>query len=243
MKILLCILLLPLAAFLLYVLVLFLYSLTVDQTKPIEKPSPFCRSAINFLLPVFLFLCGVKVKLQGLEKLPEEERFVFVCNHRSLFDPVTALYSLRAYEPAFLSKPSNLRIPLVGGIVYGVGCLPIDRENNRQALKDLLQGADYVKKGFCSMGIYPEGTRSKGTELLDFHAGSFKLAQRAGVGLAILATDGTEKVRKNVLRRRTQVSLAVLEYLPAEQVSAMHTDELARYSRERIAAYLRGEGE
>ena len=129
------------------------------------------------MLPIFLFLCGVQVKLQGLEKLPEEERFVFVCNHRSLFDPVTALYSLRAYEPAFLSKPSNLKIPLVGGIVYGVGCLPIDRENNRQALKDLLQGADYVKKGFCSMGIYPEGTRSKGTELLDFHAG--KINERA----------------------------------------------------------------
>ncbi len=235
---LLLILLLPLAALLLYALFLCLFSLHIDFKKPIEKVSGVCLKAVHFFAWVVNAVCGVRIKTTGMEKLPKDQRFIFVCNHRSMFDPISAMHVLRNYCVSFIAKPSVFRIPLIGKIVYGMGCLPIDRENDRQALKDLLQAADYVKKDFCSMGIYPEGTRSKEAELLPFHAGSFKLAQKAGVGLAIAATTGTEKVHRNVLRRRTDVELHILEFIPAETVKEKKAAELADYSRERIAACL-----
>ena len=89
------------------------------------------------------------------------------------------------------------------------------------------------------MFIYPEGTRSKGCELLPFHGGSFKLAQKAGVGIAVAATDGTEKVKGNLVFRKTKVTFDVLEFIPAEKVKEAKTAELAEYSRELIAQRLK----
>ena len=237
MKVLLFIILLPIAAFLIYLAVLFAMGATVDMKKPLEKVYKFARTQMDFVIPKFNWLCGVRLTKSGFEKLPRDERFVVVCNHRSMFDPLTAIDAFRGYDMSYISKPENFKLPLVGPYMYGIGSVAIDRENDRQALKDILQAADYVKRGLCSMCIYSEGTRSKGAELLPFHAGSFKLAQKAGVGLAVAAVEGTEKVKKRLLRK-TKVHLAILDFIPAEKVKEMKASELADYSRNMIMEHL-----
>ena len=224
----------------LYLLYLYLVSLTVDMKKPLEKQNAVCRRGCARMIGLLCFYCGVRPRITGLEKLPEEERFLLVCNHRSMFDPLIIMDKLRRWNISFISKPSNLQIPVIGRIARAAGFLSIDRENDRKALKTILQAADYLKRGLCSMAVYPEGTRSKSGEMLPFHAGSFKIAQRAGVPLVIAAVRGTEKVGKNLLFKGTDVSLDILEVLPAEQVKAMSTGELSDYSRASIQAWLDG---
>ena len=187
---------------------------------------------------LLLGYCWVRTHITGLDKLPDAGRFVFISNHRSGFDPLIVLNRLKKYDIAFISKPSNMALPFIGRIAHGAGCLPIDRENDRKALKTILQAADYVKRGVCSIGIYPEGTRSHDGELLPFHAGSFKIAQKADAPLAVACIRGTENITKNVLRRVTDVYLDILELIPAEKVKAMSTSELARYSSELISRHL-----
>ena len=77
--------------------------------------------------------------------------------------------------------------------------------------------------------------------MLPFHAGSFKIAQRAGVPLVIACVRGTEQVHRNFPWRPTRVTLEILELLPVEQVKAMSTQELAAYSRARMEAALKEE--
>ena len=232
--------LLPLAAFLVYLSVLLIYAATVDMKKPIEKPDRFCRRTIDFVIPKFNFLCGMRLKSSGIEKLPRDQRFVMVCNHRSMFDCTAAVEALAGFDVSYVSKPENFKIPLVGPFMYAAGSLAIDRENDRQALKDILKAAEFVKNDFGSMCIFPEGTRSRNSELLPFHAGSFKLAQKAGAGLAIAAVEGTEKVTKKLFLGRTKVSFDVLEFIPAEKVKEMKATELAEYSRNLIMEHLHG---
>ena len=169
----------------------------------------------------------------GKEKLPDTA-FLLVCNHRSLFDPMVILQELSDYNIAFVSKPSNLQIPMVGDIAYTAGFLAINRENDREALKTILQAADYLKRGICSMGIFPEGTRTRTGKLQDFHAGSVKIAQRANVPLVIACVRDTEKASRRLFLRPTKVYLDILETLPAQQVKAMSTRDLAEYSRNKI---------
>ena len=240
MKILLCILLAPVVAFLLYVLALFIYSLRIDLSKTIEKPDKFCRKTIDFVIPVFNHVCGMRLKTSGIDKLPKGENFVMVCNHRSMFDCTAAVEALKGYNVSYISKPENFKIPLVGPFMYGAGSLAIDRDNDRQALKDILKAAEFVKNGFCSMCIYPEGTRSRGADLLPFHAGSFKLAQKAGSGLAIASVNGTENVTKKLFLGRTKAEMDILEFIPAEKVKEMKASELADYSRNLIMEHLNG---
>ena len=214
-----------------YLLVFFLPSLKTPMDKPIEKQNPISRAGCR---GVGRFLCiygGVKPRLLGLEKLPEDQRFLFVCNLRSMFVPRMAIGYLDKYNIAFISKPSNMKIPFVGRIAYATGYLPIDRENDRKALKTILTAADYMKRDLCSMGIFPEGTRTRTGELLPFHAGSFKIAQRANAPIAVACVRGTEKVKKRLFLRPTQCTLEILELIPAETVKAMSTQELSEHGR------------
>ena len=226
----------------LYVLFWVLVAAAVDDTKPLEKPSRLCVFGCRSISKWLCFWAGVRVRLTGAEKLPQQGRYVLVCNHRSMFDPLTAEVALGGRTLAFISKPSNLKIPFVGKLAYGAGFLPIDRENDRNALRTILTAADYIKRDFCSIGIYPEGTRSKTKELLPFHAGSFKIAQKAGVPLAVACTAGTQLVHRHFPFKPTDVSIDILEVLPVERVKAMKTQELAAYSRELMESALNAKG-
>ena len=222
-----------------YILVAWVASWFVSPAKPLSRQNNVCRSACVYMSFVVTGYCWVRTHVRGAEKLPEAERFLLVSNHRSGFDPIVLTRMLHRFNISFVSKPSNMQLPVLGRIGYGAGFLPIDRENDRKALSAILTAADYLKRGLCSMAIYPEGTRSLGSELLPFHAGSFKIAQKANVPLVISSVSGTEKVGKNVLRRPTDVYLDILEVIPAEKVKAMSTRELSEYSRRVIAENLK----
>ncbi len=219
---------------------LFLYAaaLTVDRDKPLERQNALCRAGCGVVIGALNAYSGLRPHLSGLEKLPEDRRFLLVCNHRSMFDPCLIIDRLRRWNISFISKPSNLQIPVIGRIAYAAGFLPIDRENDRNALRTILQAADYLKRGVCSMAVYPEGTRSRAGEMLPFHPGCFKIAQRAGAPLVIAAVWGTERVKGNLPLRRTDVYLEILEVLEPERLKAMSTNELAEYSRDLIARRL-----
>lgn len=184
------------------------------------------------------FLAGAIPRFVGLEKLPKDRSFLLVSNHRSLFDPLLLMWKLAPWHIAFITKPSNFNYPFFRPIGSAGGYLTIDRENDREALKTILRAADYLKRGVCSLGIYPEGTRTRTGELLPFHPGSFKAAQRGGAPIAVCCVTGTEKLKRGLLLCPHRVRFEVLELLPAEQVKTMSTKELADYSRARIEAAL-----
>ena len=209
-------------------------SFTVDDTKPLERARPICIHGCGAIAGWLCSWARVRVELGGTELLPEG-RFLLVCNHLSMFDPIVTEYALRGYELAFISKAANFKIPFYARLSYGAGFLPINRENDREALKTILFAADYLKKDFCSMVVYPEGTRSKTGELGPFHAGSFKIAQRANVPVVVASVRGTPLVGRNFPFRSTRVRLQILGCIPAGQVKAMNTQELSALCREQIA--------
>ena len=223
---------------LLYVIGLAVVSLFVSTSKPISKQNALCRASCIGVAGLITGYSWIRTHISGMDKLPDAGRFVFVCNHRSGFDPLIVMDKLRKYNISFVSKPSNMHIPVAGTLAYGAGFLSIDRENDRNALRTILQAADYVKRGLCSIGIYPEGTRSKDGSLLPFHAGSFKIAQKANAPLAVACVRGTESITKNLFHRVSDVYLDILELIPAEKVKSMSTNELACYSRTLIEQHL-----
>jgi len=226
---------------LLHLLCLLLFwaaSLSTPTDRPLEKQNPFSRIGIGLMAPLVTFYAGVRPVVNGAEKLPTDSRFLYVSNHRSLFDPLVVMGYQREWNISFISKPSNTKIPLGWRIVYAAGYLSIDRENDRNALRTILTAADYLKRDLCSIGIYPEGTRSKTDELLPFHAGSLKIAQRAKVPIVVAAVHGTEGFRHFRLFHRVPVTLNILEVIPAETVCALRTQELSDRIRATVQADL-----
>ena len=218
-----------LALALLHVLVLAVASLFVDRQQPDPKGFPFYRKLIAASVGPFLQLGRVRIDLVGAEKLPEGG-FLLVGNHRSDFDPVTAMYALRGRGLTFVTKKENTTIPVAGRIILGSGCLSLDRSDDRQGLMVIRQVVRRIRNGEA-IGIYPEGTRSKTGQLLPFRMGCFKAAQWAKCPLAVLKTEDSELVGRNFLRRPTTVRLTVKAVLPYEQIADMDTAEIGEMVR------------
>lgn len=181
----------------------------------------------SFLIDQFLFIAflfaGVRIHKKGLELVPRNEKFLLVSNHIYDFDPAIFLYCMPWAKLGFISKKENYTMFFVNKVMHRLHCLPIDRENDRAALKTILKAAEILKTDDHSMAIFPEGYESKSGELLPFRNGAFKIAQRADVSVVVAVLRGTKDIPKNMFRRPTHVDMEILGVIPAQELSHVPT--------------------
>lgn len=218
----------------LYVLFLGICCLFVSPKKEYEKNSPFYRFLLNSATAAAMKLLRIKIHVTGMEKLPKDQKLLFVCNHRSNFDPLITWHILKDWQIAFVSKPSNFKIPFFGRIIRKCCFMAIDREDPRKAIVTINKAAELLKREEVSVGIYPEGTRSKKGELLPFHNGVFKIAQKANTPVVVMSVTGTETIRKQTPFQTSHVYLDVLEVFPAENIKGTRTEVIGTAVRHLI---------
>ncbi len=206
------------------IFLIFLMSLTVDMNKPVpEDDHPFYRAVVVYVIGLLCRVGRVRIRTEGLEKLPDG-RFLIVSNHLSAYDPIVTVWALRRRPTAFITKPENHKIIIAGPMIYKANYLPIDRSDPRSAMTTINAAANLLKNDVVSVGVYPEGTRGDGGEMLPFHNGVFKIAQKARAPLVVAAITGTERITENLPWRHTDVTLRVSEVIPAEELGGSTAD-------------------
>ena len=208
----------------------------LPKKDPIDKPRNF-YGIIWFVCDWICGLMRVKIDFKGMEKFPSKP-FVLVSNHISNFDPIVVLAKVKGRKIAFVSKPSNFKIPVAGPYTHNAGFLAIDRENAMRAMRTIKRASELVVSEQMIMGIYPEGTRSKTGELLEFKEGAFLLAKRAKAPVVVITTKGTNQIAKNKIIKSTKVELDVIEVIDSETVQNLKLSELSAHVRESIANAL-----
>ncbi len=207
-----------LGALVLLALVMLLSGCFVDLAREQKTRSRW----FSFLIEQFLFIAflfaGVRIHKKGLELVPREEKFLLVSNHIYDFDPAIFLHCMPWARLGFISKKENYTMFYVNKVMHCLHCLPIDRENDRAALKTILKAAQILKTCDHSMAIFPEGYESKTGELLPFRNGAFKIAQRAGVSVVVAILRGTKDIPQNMFRRPTHIDMEILGVIPAQEV-------------------------
>lgn len=205
--------------------------LTTDLDTPQEKPSKFWQWTFGEIAEMVQTVMNIKVELTGTEKLPSDGRYLLVCNHRSLFDPVTMAAVFKNEKYIFISKPSNFKIPIAGKVMHKCCCMALNREDNREALTTIKRAQEFIRNDVASVVIYPEGTRNQADELLPFHAGSFKIAQKTGVPVVAVAVSNTDLVKKNFPFKRTRVGITIADVIDSEYVKTHTTKETAQLAQ------------
>lgn len=221
---------------------LFIFSAPVSRKKEYKSESAFYRFMLNMCVYIAAKAFCIRTEVKGLEKLPEGSPVLFVGNHRSGFDPIVTMRILRKYKIVYISKPEVFDYPALGKIMHRCRYMAIDRENPRNAMKTICRAAELLGEGGVSVGVYPEGTRSKSGEILPFHNGVFKIAQKADVPIAVIALSGTEKVYKNPLRKN-KVKLIVADVISADEVRKTGTSEIGERVRTALEAALSEAGQ
>ena len=209
-------------------------SLTVDLSKPVTEDHPICRRIVVRVIGLLCWAGRLRIHVKGWENLPAG-RFLLVGNHRSSYDPIATVWALsrRKVDMAFITKPENMKLPLVR-YIHMANYLVIDREDPRKAVGTINAAADLLARDVVNMGVYPEGTRSKGVGMLEFHNAVFKIAKKADVPIVTAAVTGTEKIHENFPWRHTDVTLDLCATIDREEVAASTTKQLG----ERVRALL-----
>lgn len=204
-----------------------------------KKPNQLHSNLTKLISQLVLTITNCKVIVFNKELMPKNETFLMIGNHQSNIDPMSFMWAFKDINCTFIMKKSLMNLPIIGKWLYGAGFLPIDRDNDRKALETIVIAAKRIKNNENSIGVYPEGTRSKGPIINSFHSGTFKIAQKAECSVVLVANDNAYKMKYFSPFKRTKIYLEVVEVIPSEKVISMSTNELAKYSKERIEETLK----
>jgi 1-acyl-sn-glycerol-3-phosphate acyltransferase len=134
---------------------------------------------------------GVRVSVEGLDRVTPGATYIFVSNHQSIYD-TPVLFSALPFELRIIAKESLSRFPVLGWHLRRGRHLFVDRKHPDRA-GILKRWRALVSEGLSLM-IFAEGTRSGDGRVARFKAGSFLLAIQAGLPIVPVAVIGTRAV-------------------------------------------------
>ena len=193
------------------------YGKIVSLFEKPKKVNKFSRFLLCQGMRYIDDLAGIRVKVNGKDKLPRNQRFLLVQNHASKFDPMIVNGYFEKYDIAFITKPSNMKIPLAKNLMPRLFYQPIVREDPIQSLGVMRNSIELIENNVTSIGVYPEGTRHQDGQIGEFHEGVFNICLKAKCPLVVITTSNTDKIHKRAPFRWTKVNLNVIKvYTPEE---------------------------
>lgn len=218
------------ASIILLIIFLMISLLFRSHEKNLNSPTRFHSFFTNQVAMLVTWFFRVKVYTEGMELLPKDGKFMLMSNHQSLHDPIATVGLLRKYKISFIMKDGLMKIPFIGRWLSAAGFLPIDRKNDRNALKTIIIAGKRLAKG-DPIGVYPEGTRSGSSEINQFRNGIFKLAQKAEAPIVVCLIDNFYVTKKRWPWRRTKALFKVCKVINYEEIKDLQTNDIGDMCR------------
>jgi 1-acyl-sn-glycerol-3-phosphate acyltransferase len=187
-----------------------------------------------------LWIAGVRVTVEGLEKINLNRNYLFCSNHLSYMDTPVVMSNIPA-QFRFLAKKGLFQIPFLGTHLSQAGHIPVPLEDPRAAVKTMTTAAAVIQKRGISMLIFPEGGRSEDGVLQPFKEGGAFIAIKAGVPLLPIALIGTREVMamgSPVFHPFRRVTLRIGDPIPTDGLTTRDRAQLTEAVREQIVAML-----
>lgn len=173
------------------------------------------------LIAVLLVKSWFSFSVIGKENIPDKAG-VIVANHVSMLDPI--VLGVAVSRPVhFMAKAELFKNRLLNWFFRKLHAFPVrrggaDRSAIRTALEVLYSGE--------LLGIFPEGTRNKGEDLLPLHSGAALLATRAQAPIVPVLIRGTHK-----FRFRQKIDVIIGQPIPPKEGKRATKEELAEINK------------
>ena len=197
-------------------------------------------TALFFVQQVIEAICfhGLcRVKVTGKDKLPKNERYLYVCNHISNFDPLVS-YAYLKQQLGFITKPTNMTYPLARHFLPLVNFQPINRDDPLQSLEVMKHSIDLITNNVTSVAVYPEGTRHKDCVLGDFHEGVFTIATRSKCPIVVSTIKGTNLISKHMPFKPTKIVLDIIDVIYPDAFEGKTVKAISDEVKNKISAHL-----
>ena len=182
-----------------------------------------------------LWVCGIDLHIEGLERLQPGQSYVLICNHLSNFD-IWCTLARMPFQVRFVAKKELLRLPVFGQALGLSDHIVIDRQKPEEAIDKINAATARVPEGIGIL-FYAEGTRSRDGKIHAFKRGGVSLALRAGVPIVPMSVSGTRKFLPRgcaVIRPGGRVRMVLADPIPTADVPYEQRDELNERVRQII---------
>jgi 1-acyl-sn-glycerol-3-phosphate acyltransferase len=167
--------------------------------------------------------------------------YVVMSNHLSLYDIPLIFATFPGASVRMIAKKELFRIPIFGWGIKAGECVSIDRNNHRQALRDLETAKQKMLSGI-KIWIAPEGSRSRTGKMGLFKKGGFKLAMNAKAIIVPVAIIGSDRI----LRAGTfdfsvdeSIQMHICQPVDTNNYSLQELPKLMQVVRDQIQAHLK----
>ncbi len=197
-------------------------------------------------MPWFYYICRPTVRIllflltrwhvRGRENIPEQGPVLVISNHLSLADP--PLLNLAIDRPVrYMAKKNLFRFQPFNSLFRGLGAFPVHR--GRPDIKAFRRAEEVLAHGL-TLVIFPEGTRSRNSQLRHAFPGPTLIAARSGAPILPIGIIGTDKLEHGfgiLTRPRVTVNIGRPFHLPPN-ASKSNKTELIDYMMRHIAELL-----
>jgi 1-acyl-sn-glycerol-3-phosphate acyltransferase len=180
-----------------------------------------CRTKLaTFVVKLGFKLLFVPLHIVGAENIPENERFILVCNHQSHMDIPVIIAGIHRHV-AFIAKKELFKIPILGWDLRSMGHIKMDRQNARAAFAEMQALKDAIVSQQKSILFFPEGTRTRDGKLGQFKNGAFKLAIQTDTAVLPCLIEGTSNLlnRNSLLMKPAKVVFKIGRPIKLEPVN------------------------
>jgi 1-acyl-sn-glycerol-3-phosphate acyltransferase len=160
------------------------------------------------------FLIGYKLTIKGT---PSSDANMVLMNHQSLLDIVI----IEANYPkniAWVAKKEIADMKFFGAILTLPKMIIIDRENRKSLVKLFRDVKDRLEDGRV-IGMFPEGTRGDGKELLEFKSGAKLISEKLNLKVQPVVIVNTRDIvdSQNFLAKSGKVTVVYLDPIDPKQ--------------------------
>ena len=190
-----------------------------------SKNKYFRRKWANMQMKIL----GIELQIEG-EEDPNAQ--MQVMNHQSVLD-IILFEHLHSRDLAWISKVEIANLPWFGHIAKAPDMILVERESKKSLMKLLKDCKDRLSKN-RPIGIFPEGTRSNGKELLKFKAGARIIAEKFDLVVQPVVIIGTRKIldSQNLTQESGIVKVKYLPSIKAEKKTSWYKDMEANIKEE-----------
>jgi 1-acyl-sn-glycerol-3-phosphate acyltransferase len=185
----------------------------------------------------FLFNFVMKMDVIGLERFPREGPVVLVANHVTNFDVFPMQFALP--RPIFfMGKAELFKNPVMDLFLRNLSGFPVNR--GEKDLWAMRHAAKVLNRG-QTLGMFPEGKRSKGKGLSVAKTGAARLAIDAQCPILLMAVTGSDKFFKRFPHRaRVQIELLPLLWPKPDETPVALTDRMMFRLAQALPQEMRG---
>lgn len=137
-------------------LMFILYSPTLFMSR--KASGCFPRTWATVMPKMLKWICGVHLKIEGLENLPKKNGYIVASKHQSAFE--TTVFHALVPHTFYVLKKELMWLPFAGLYFLKTGCIPIDRAGGAKTMRKMLTGVKKRLADGMNLIIFPEGTRT-----------------------------------------------------------------------------------